>query len=390
MAILGVEGFTGVPRASRNFQDGAVDPMASLGWTFQGRFSGTSIITADGNVQTQIVADPVFASRNVYKMAKTGTSTVDFVDQARLSIDTRGYSKFVFGGVFQYDTVANDANSVWVCLGGPTLWSSSRSPYPNSDIFAELNIPNNGGAGTAYGVMGTTQVQQQSPELVKGKPIHFEVLLEEDSRRCRVYLNGTLTLDMSLPSGYSFAKQDSGISLIMLCTPPGSTASAFSVSWSNIYFLGVDAVHTGVLGPGARVIEAAPAADLAVQFVRPSTYASNAAVLAQMFNATAPDYLTAGEPGTDLYTGINAVAANASKVYGAAMKVNATTMAEGTHTIAAAARSGATDWISPKTYTLTLGAIKPFVMDASVNPATGAVWTPAEVTASGIGFSLVQ
>lgn len=390
MAILGIEGFTGVARGIRNYVDGATDPLASLGWTFQGRYSGTSIITSDGNVQTQIVADPTFATRNVYKMAKTGTSTVDFVDQARLSIDTRGYSKFVFGGVFQYDTVANDTNSVWVCLGGPTLWPSSRSPYPNTDIFAELNIPNNGSAGIAYGVMGTAATQQNSPELVKGKPVHFEVLLEEDAKRCRVYLNGVLTLDQTLASGYSFAKQDSGISIIMLCTPPGSTSSAFSVSWSNLYFLGLDAVHTGVLGPGARVMEVAPTADLAVQFERPASYASNAAVLAQMFNATNPDYLTAGEPSTDLYAGVDAVGANAGKVYGAAIKVNATTMAEGTHTIASAARAGATNWVSPKTFTLTLGSIKPFVMDVSANPVTGVAWTPTEVSAAGLGFSLVQ
>lgn len=387
MAILAIEGFTGIPRATRNFADGTADPLATLGWVLLGRYNGTNVITGDGNIQTQIAADPVFTTRNVFKMAKTQSSTVSLVDQAKLVIDTRGYTKFVYGGMFQYDCAGTDS-SIDLVVGGPTLWGSSNGAVPTSDMFALFNIPNSGASGTVRGPIGNAPAVTRA-DIVKGKPVHFEVFLEEDSKRCRVYINGELTLDQTLASNYTFAKADSGLS-VLFSGYSGTTASTFSVSWSNIYFLGVDAIHTGPVGPAARVLEVAPTQDKTVEWQRPANFASNAAVLQQNFNESAPAYITAGDPATDLYGIVDAVAANAAKVYGAAIKVQAQSMAEGTHNITSAVRNGSDTAIGTKNYPLTLLVPKPFVMDVSKNPTTGVAWTPTEITAAAIGFRLVN
>ncbi len=387
MAILAIEGFTGIPRASRNYVDGTADPLATLGWTLVGRYSGTNVITGDGNVQTQITADPVFATRNVFKMAKTQASTVSLLYQAKLAIDTRGYGKFVFGGLFQYDCTGTD-NAIDIIIGGPTLWTTSNGAVPSSDMFAVFTLQNSGASGTIRGVMGNAQTVTRA-DIVKGKPIHFEVFLEEDAKRCRVYVNGELALDQTLASNYTFAKADSGCSVLM-SGYSGTTSAAFTVSWSNIYFLGADAIHTGPVGPAARVLEVAPTQDKTIEWQRPASFASNSAVLQQNFNESAPAYITAGDPATDLYGVINAVSANAAKIYGAAIKVQAQSMAEGTHNITSVAQSGTDTSIGTKNYPLTLLVPKPFVMDVSKNPTTGVAWTPTEITAASIGFRLVN
>lgn len=390
MAVLFAEGFTGIARADRNFVEGITDPMYKLGWQLQGRHSGTSAIASDGNVKTQIVADPIFATRNVYRMAKTGSSTVGFFNQARQTIDTRGFTKFVIGGVFQYDTAATDGNSGYIDIGGPTLWTSSASGFPFGDVFAQLIIPNNGANGQAQAVIDGSNSLVTSPELVKGKPVHFEVLLEIDVKRCRVYLNGTLTLDITLPSAYVFAKADSGISLIFMAYPQSASAP-LTCAWSNIYLLGIDSVHTGILGPATRVLEVAPATDVDVHFDRPDSFATNAAVMAQNFDATTPGMLTAGDPGVyDIYNSPDAVAANAAQVYGAGFRVLAMSMAEGSHALKPTVKNATGVEEVGAEMPLTLGSTRSGFMDMSVNPATSAIWTPSQLRDVGFGIKLIR
>lgn len=383
MAVLHMEGFTGIPRATSNFVAG--NALESLGWIVNGRYSGTNPVVADGNVVSTIEADPVFATRNQLSLNKTNPTAVsNYIKQIVKPLDTSGFEKFVIGGMFMVTTADTTANSNYFCIGDQTLWPSSSGSFPLANIFVQFAVPNNGADGIIY--RGTGEVVGTTPLLKKGKWTHFELLLEQDVDRIRGYLDGTLVYDVTWTG--TFASVNGGVGFTDLRLNP--TTGPDQTKISNVYVLGLDALHTGRLGAGARVLEVVPSADLAVQFSRPSSYASNAAVLAQMFNSTTADYLTAGDPATDLYTGIDAVAANAAQVYGAMVKVNAMSMADGIHTIAAAAKSGATNWVASKTYPLTLGIIKPIGMDVSRNPATNALWTPAEIAAAGIGFRLIQ
>ena len=378
-----MEGFTGLPRATSNFL--AASPLNALGWSVVGKYNGANNIPADGYVTSVIEADSTFGSRNQLSLNRiTNTGSINYFHQVIRNLDTTGYEKFVIGGLFMVTTSDASANACILCFGDQTPWTSSTGSYPFSNIFVQLQIPNNGDDGQVK--TNTGSVTLTTPLVKKGKWTHFELLLEQDVDRVRLYLDGTLVYDASWTGTFASASGGFGVTFLRNV----STTANDTHKLSNLYCLGVDSVHTGPVGPSARVLEVAPPSDYAVQFSRPASYASNAAVLAQMYNATSSDYVTAGDPATDLYGGIDAVAANAAQVYGAVMKVNAMSMADGTHTIASAARSGSTDVVSAKTFPLTLGVLKPIEMDISKNPATNSLWTPAEITAAGIGFRLVQ
>lgn len=383
MSVLFMEGFTGLPRATANYVTPA--PLNQLGWSILGRYNGANLVANDGNVVYTIEADTTFGARNQISLNKTQAASVsNYILQITRNLDTTGFEKFVVGGLFMVTTADTSANPTIVCFGDQTQWPSSSGSFPFSNIFAQLAIPNNGDDGQVRSNTGTATLT--TPLLKKGKWTHFELLLEQDVDRVRMYIDGTLVYDATWTG--TFAGAAGGFSVVFLHSAANTGPDSHKLS--NLYCLGLDAIHTGVVGPAARVLEIAPPTDFAVEFSRPSTYATNAAVLAQMYNSTTADYLTAGDPSTDLYGGIDAVAANAAQVFGAVMKVNAMSMAEGTHTIAAAAKSGSSDWVGNTTYTLTLGTLKPFEMDVSKNPATNQAWKPSEITAAGIGIRLVQ
>lgn len=332
-----------------------------------------------------IEADPTFATRSQVALTKTSANgSLSLVQQMTQSLDTSGFQKYVIGGLFMVTNTDTSAAGGYAIISGAAQFPSSTGSYPTSDIFAQFLVPNNGADGTA-----SATIQNQSlttPLLKKDKWTHFEVFIEQDTDRVRVYLDGTLVLDYAYTG--TFGRATGGISLTALRNP--AQTGVFNTKFSNIYLLGCDDVHTGPLGPGARVLELPPQADFATTWDRPAAYASNAAVLQQYFNATNPAYLTTGVPTADLYKGPDAVTANAATVYGVAMKVNAFTMAEGTHDIAAAARYGTTDAVGPRSYGLTLGTLKPYTLDISKNPATAARWTPSEITAAGIGIKMIN
>lgn len=383
MTMLFMEGFTGIPRGQSNFVAG--NPLESLGWKISGLYNGSNPVAADGNVVSVIEADTTFGSRNQLSLNKTGAGAVSsYLHQILQPLDTSGFEKFVIGGMFMTTTADTSASPSIICIGDATQWPSTSSSYPLATIMCQIHVPNNGTDGAIMNGSGGNL--QTTALLKKGKWTHFEILAEQDVDRLRVYLDGVLSLDITWTGTLTGAASGLGITVLRQAAITGPDTNKFS----NLYMFGVDALTPGIVGPAARVLEVAPPNDKAVQFTRPTSYASNAAVLGQMFNASTSDYLTAGDPSTDLYGGIDAVAANAAKVYGAMMRVSAMSMAEGTHTIAGAVRSGSTDLVSPKALPLTLGVMKSFAMDVSKNPATNLPWTPAEITAAGIGFRLVQ
>lgn len=387
MAILAIEGFTGVPRATSMWSNvaGAM-PLNALNWTYNGRYNGTTVIGTSDGVSSVIQPDETFATRNQHLVNRYGSvNSISMFEQMTLAVDTSGYTKFVLGCMVKMDSSDTTAGAVdTICLADTTQWTSSTTTTQNANIFMRISLPHDGSDGTITAPMAGQSVTSSLAKISKW--MHLELFIEQDVKRCRGYLEGVLVVDFTYNG--TFASATGGFSLVSWRQTAAAGTMLFR--FSNIYLLGCDDVHTGILGPSTRVLEVAPTADKTVEWSRPDTFASNAAVLQQNFSDANPSYLTTGDPATDLYGAPDAVAANAARIYGVAVKVQAMSMAAGTHNLAVASKSDTTLAIGTKNFTMTLGTLKPFVMDASKNPATGVAWTPAEVTAGQLGFRLVN
>lgn len=359
----------------------SASPLDAMGYTMKVVNNGTQVVTSSASWALEIAADAIFADRNRMLM-RCNFHNYSWMAQATKNLDTRGYQKFVIGCVAE-TMVTAAAGVTQIVLSGPASVTSSNS-LP-SDFFIAINVPNDGTQSSIVypGLTGSTPIQGAT----EGVPVHIEVFIEQDVDRARVYLDGTLVADYSYTG--TFAVENGGYSLIARL-PSATTNQMIGVYFSNVYLLGIDSVHTGILGPAARVLEVAPASDMDVSWKRPDGYATNAEVMGQMFNQASPAYLAAGSVGDyDVYGAPNAVAANAVQIFGAGIKVNAMTMAGGTHTLRSVVKTptaGVTE-VGPET-TLQLGTLKPSFSDISTNPDTGAVWTPSAVTAAGFGMKL--
>jgi len=376
MAVLFAEGFTGVPRASQTM---SVSSLATLGYVLKSLNGTSGDVTSNSSWAAQVTADPVFADRNRAILYSTNNGS-RWLSQMRMPLDTRGFEKFVIG--FTAETRSpTTAQTLEVILTGNTPATTTAMP---ADTIVAVIVPNDGvSPGEAYD--GTTSTPL--PNVAKGKLMHIEALIEQDVDRVRIYVDGVLVCDYTYTG--TFAKADGGFSLIARW-PTAQSNSSSGVYFSNVYMLGVDATHPGILGPATRILEAAPQTDKAVEWKRPDAYASNAAVLQQYFDAATPAYLTTGGPATDLYGGLDAVGQNAAAVHGAVFKMQAMTMAEGEHTLSSAVSYNGTQAVGTKEYPLALGTLNTFVMDVSKNPVTNAKWTPQEIANAGFGFKLIK
>lgn len=382
MAVIFVDGFTGVTRKNTGvFSSTTLGPLgyASVGYYGVGVIpEGTA---AAGSFA--IEADPTFASRNILRMYRQYTGNTNLVLQAIQEMDTSGFQKYVVGFMMRLDTADTSSTETYIGVGVKARFVSS-SYSTSSDNLIQFGVrgdPNANGTIYATRTGGSTS----SSVVKKGQDIHVELLIEDDAKRCRVYLNGVLAYDYTLNVAYGSTA--GGLSFHMMTS--GTALKTLTIS--NVYLLGLDTVHTGILGPATRVLEVPPTADASVQWDRPDTFQSNAAVMQQYFDNASASYLTAGDVGaTDLYVGPNAVAANAVQVYGAAFKVNASSMVEGVHQLVGSSASGGVAGDSTRPVTLNFAVAKPVVLDVSVNPKTNQAWKPAEISAASIGFKLFK
>lgn len=393
MSVLFAEGFTGTPvtvsnAAGASWVWGPTNGLYKLGWSLAARYNGTTGgISDDNNVIAAVEADPVFADRRQLRLSKNNTaSTITLIQQAIQPVPTFSTSqKIIIGMTATLDTTTNAATNIWLVIGNQAEVTSSTLTTAAMNqldgLLAMLRFDND---GTAQGLFPQNQngAAVTIPNIVKGTFAHIEMIIEKDVPRTRVYINGNLVSDAPrVPSTLT------GISLGQwVQTAIGGVHNA---RYSNIYALGMDAVHTARLGPAARVMEVTPPGDMEVHWTRPDGYASNAAVLGQLFNAPSPDYLAASNVGDyDVYNAPSAVAANAVKVYGAGLRVNAMTMAAGAHTLKPVVKTATGVHEIGNEAALQLGVLTPIFVDASVNPDTNAIWTPSAVTASGFGMKL--
>jgi len=375
MAVLYAEGFSSLPRASSAL---GVTSLTTLGYTPQVLNNGSSNVTTNTAWQAAIEPDPTFGDRSRITM-KCTNNAYTWIASLRKSLDTRGFNKFVIGFVGRVESPSVSA-AVRLAITPGLPASSTTLP---ADMLAYVNIPLD---GTTKGTVAGPGTAAFPIDVVKNQEFHMEVLIEDDVDRLRVYIDGVLKVDVTYTANFASATGGFTLSAWLPFTIANvSTGGAFS----NIYVLGIDAVHTGTLGAAARVLEIAPPGDMDVQWKRPDSYATNAAVMAQMFNSASPDYLAASNVGDyDVYSAPSAVAANAVQVFGAGIKINAMTMAAGSHTIKPVVKTATGVHEIGTEAPLQLGVLNPIFVDASVNPDTNAIWTPSALTASGFGMKL--
>lgn len=394
MSVLFAEGFTGMARGTYGFPGTNVianmpqHPLYALGWAPFSIYNGTSV--GGSLAQGIIEADPVFGDRNRLDLKKNsagGWTWLQFVTQA---LDTSRHDKFVIGFMCQYlntNVTAANGMSVAVFDGNAQTTLPTTSASTPANLLCRFRLPNDGvTAGVAMSAAGTETAT--SDQLKAGVDIHYEILIETDVQRLRAYANGILVLDVAYTGAF---KTRAGFGLGMWTGTNSSDGNGtIDMKFSNVYVLGIDTVHTGKLGPATRILEIAPQADKAVEWKRPDTFASNAAVLQQSFDNASPKFLSTGGVAEDQYTGFDAVASNAGELYGVAYRVRAQTMADGTHLLKGVTTYNGTRLESANTATLQLAVPANYTFDASVNPSTGAKWSVAELATAGIGMKLTQ
>jgi hypothetical protein len=394
MSVQYVDGFTSLARQTVSFPNPVTIAAAQAsvlykaGWQAYSIINGTSAAGAVSQVIIQ--ADTLFPSRNKMNIRKNSATAYTWLSMAVQAIETTPYDKFVVGFMCQMTASVSSATtgpSVCVFDGTALTQAPANSTSVPPGMLCRFYLPTDGAtAGIAYSATGTETAT--SDQLKANVDTHYELFIETDVQRLRAYANGVLVLDVTYTGTF---KTKNGIGLGMWTGNNANNGNgAHDMIFSNLYVLGVDSVHTGVLGPGARVLEVAPQTDFSVQWDRPTGYAANAAVLQQYNDASAPGYLTTGQAATDLYVGPDAVAANAATVYGAALKTYGMTMADGTHVLTAATQYQGTNGQSAKSATLQLGALTNYTFDISLNPKTGLKWTPSEITAAAMGIKLLS
>lgn len=395
MSVLFAEGFTGIARGTDSFPGTNVianmpnHRLYKLGWAPFSLYNSTTV----GSTLAQgiIEADPVFGDRNrldIKKNSSGGWTWLQFVTQA---LDTSRHDKFVIGFMCQYlnnnNVSAAYGMSVAVFDGNAQTTLPTTSATTPANLLCRFRLPNDGvTAGVAMSAAGTETTT--SDQLKAGADIHYEILIETDVQRLRAYANGILVLDVPYTGAF---KSRAGFGLGMWSGPAATDGNGtIDMKFSNVYALGIDTVHPTKLGPATRILEMAPPSDQTVEWNRPDGFASNASVLQQLFDNSAPKYLSTGGPAKDLYTGFDAVSANAGELYGVSFRVRAQTMADGTHLLKGLVSSGTSELESANAATLQLANPINFSFDASVNPATGQKWTVSQLAAAGIGMKLTQ
>lgn len=383
MAVLLAEGFTAVPRAVGVPNATLAPSMALLGWSLPlTRYNGTTTPTLnEPTIRYGIEPDPTFSTRNVFKFTRyndaVGVSSL--IQQAIVPVAPLTFTKFVLGMTVQYDCDVASSNGDWSIVAGPGEWTNSQ--VVPTDTWLRINWAANQGDASVYMPLQDAAAHVV-PGLKRGMVHHIEFLIETDIDRCRVYINAVLVGD------FTYTPTFSGFSLLSQAS--NNVIRTYSSSFANVYCLGLDSTHTGILGPKTRIVEVAPSGDVEANWIRSAGFSSNAEVLQKLYSSTNETYVYTGETVSDFYASPNTAGVNATAVYGVAFKTLAMTMGEGTHKIASATRYGGSDGVGPTSYTLTLSTLKPLTLDASVNPSTGVRWTPTELNTANIGMKLVS
>lgn len=419
MAVRIATGFAGIQR----FTNGVINAAKRA----QLAYEAINIVEAYASsnsdlvsLQGALVADPVFPDRNQLSFRRTysggnaywcGWKThVYQYDPANATSGSVNPDEIIYGFTWTSllkasNVTASTDQNILVCL-----WDAVKATTNNSTMAAAT--PGHilcWLCANQYDTDGVTpkwrffQAQQNptSPSIdaetdalpfaLDGVQNHLEFRVSKVTKRVRIWLNGVLCKDFTLPTGVTAEQATRGFS-VYLGRPYSASAAVEQVMFGNIYVLEVDAIHTSTLGPGARVMEFTPASDTEAQYRRDTNRfpLGNYQVAAQYYDATSRGMLTAMDAGThDTYGGLSGIASQASEIYGAVSKFNATNLAGGVHTMAARVT------YKGETYTtgsLTLQTTGAFTMGADVSrdPSTNAKWEVEDLANASTGFQLTS
>lgn len=387
MSVIFVEGFTGYPREAA--ATSLTSSLLAGGYLLPTAVNaGTPTYPAGSGYS--IVADPIFADRNILRFLPQ--STTSQIEQAL----TWNYNlaanpaKVVLGFTLLVNIHQPAAKSNWqVMIGSPNMSVVPATGLPRgtalmTEAFATLDFNNSVvAAPNAAILVPGNSTSPAATQFTSAVTHHCELFLESDVNRVRLYLDGVLVADG--PFNGNLPLMNAGFSI------HSNKKVAGANNWvdiGNIYTLAIDSVHTGPLGPAARVIEIAPTADVQAQWARDEAkFASNAAVAGQLFTQV-NDFLTAMDVGTtDLYAGPPGIAGNAAQIFGVGIKVAAKSLTDNTHAMKTTVRMNGVSLDSSE-FALPLQTNSTTVRDASINPATNAIWKPAEVSAGQFGYKL--
>lgn len=386
MALLLAEGFTFLPQGDvASAQETGLNKM---GWEVSSRVSNYD----DDRVKFSIVPDEIFPERNVCEI---GAKTL-FYDNTGSRMTYRFPAgdvpqKLVVGYVLSLANMGSPSvREVFnIAFGSASLVKTSASngaPLVPKEAFFRVEFGKTGvfPLGEMSAPWGGAVVN--SP-LELNREYHFEWLIEKDTGRIRLYLDGVLTVDYTY-SGTLLAKLTDGFTLYL--GQESSLRFVPKMRISNVYALGIDAVHTGILGPAARVMEVAPETDILSQFNRDEAkYASDAELLRQSVYGS--DFLTGSEPGTsDVFgLGLASVRANAASVFGVQHRVRSGNFDSDSHVLGLTSGTAATQDIQ-RNFSFTPSEVTMVAHDVSVDARSGNVWTLPNISDLTVGFTIVS
>lgn len=411
MSVLFASGFGGIQRFAITSSTTIRPTLAKEGFvaTSMNSTSNTDNATTYWGVQ----ADPVFPDRNLLAMRQSFNASSGFWTGARVdarSMDpgnTAYPDEIVFGFTFQSQI---DANSRGQGLGHNFLITTANATksitnaaYLSSAVTGQIlcwlcaAYLEDGKTVWRFMAAQTNPTAPTSdaetltlPPLVDGVQNHLEFRISKTTRRCRIWLNGALVKDFNVASGVPAADLTKGFAFWMGHTSSDTTRVTDALL-GNFYILEVDAVHTSQLGPGARVMEFMPAADVEAQYRRDNGRfpLGNYQVGQQYYDATSRGMLTAMDAGThDSYSGMSGIASQAALVYGAISKFHVANLAGGNHYMAARVTYNGASYnkgnLLIQSTATTMGA------DISTDPTTNAVWEVDALTNAAAGFQLVS
>lgn len=395
MALIMAEGFTFLPQNPTKNDDRTTTPLTKLGWEV-GDTANASV--TETFTKFNVLPDEVFPDRNVLKIGAIAASSaargafiryrvpddkvpdtllVGYVVRYVLSSVTARVSFYPAFGTINMEKVTTASGTIKDLDEGLWLFTASGSaggsalPNPNGTLGVVAPWDKVGGYQNFY--------------FESGRDYHVECLIERDTGRLRMYVDGQLISDYTyagksqedLTKGFTFWQGGSN-------TPNGCYGL-----YSNIYALGIDDTHTGPLGPATRVLEVLPEADIAVEFSRnEKLFDSNAAVLRQDL-ANSNGYLSGGEEGQQDILSIQTdlIKMNAAQIYGIQIKISAGNYDTDPHDVGVMVGSNG-NMSEPDSHPLQPLEGKLLTRDISKNPDTGAFWTPSDVTQMTIGYKI--
>jgi len=395
MTLIIAEGFTLLPQNPTKNDDRATTLLTKMGWEV-GDTANASV--TETFTKFNVIPDEIFPDRNVLKIGAVAASSAARGAFLRYRIpDDEVPDKLLVGCVVRYVLSSVTARvsfypafgtinmqKVTTATGGLTDLDEGLWLFTATGTAGGSNLPNPNGSFAVVAPWDKAGGYQDF-YLESGRDYHVEYLIERDTGRLRMYVDGQLVSDYTyqgkkledLTKGFTFWQGGSN-------TPNGCYGL-----YSNIYALGIDDTHTGPLGPATRVLEVLPEADISVEFARnEKLFESNAAVLGQdLVNSNG--YLSGGEEGQQdiLSLQTDLIKMNAAQIYGIQIKISAGNYDIDPHDVGIMIGTDGS-MTEPDSHPLQPLEGKLLSRDISKNPNTGALWTPSEVTQLTIGYKV--